>query len=470
MKLFQSKQYTEIKAEQFHLGEPKKIKHGVYLSNIQYDDSVFLIQLPEMVSPNGFVYNGKNKVIQLEISPTHQNHRENLELLKKSIQHVETIVKGKILENAQEWFDNDMTLEDIEYFYNGIFEKNTLKCGVSENSLANPLLIIDENELVRNESDVKEKPCICVVQIKGLRFTSTSFKLETVIRQIMILEKGNLFSKCLIKRDENGKTERRDNVSRENTPKTETDYDDAISLHSGTDSNMDSDNESVYSEHTNDSGEDVGKNREIKEDEETEVNIETEVKIENNENEKHRTKENMEDISNIEIAIDTDPSSNDSVNLERNENTLKSLQPQSGKAEGSYKSIENKESLVGGTQDKAETIERMENTENTKNPEKSTTSQANNLEEFELVLSSENIGPPVQLKKKDEVYYEIYKEVRRKARMAKKAAMIAYLEAKHIKNTYMLDVVDDDSSDEEDLDNLSEISYDDLDENLEEEI
>ena len=62
------------------------------------------------------------------------------------------------------------------------------------------------------------------------------------------------------------------------------------------------------------------------------------------------------------------------------------------------------------------------------------------------------------------MFYEIYKEARRKAKLARKAAIIAYLEAKKIKNTYMLDELD--SSSDDDLDNLSTMSGEDLQEHL----
>ena len=55
---------------------------------------------------------------------------------------------------------------------------------------------------------------------------------------------------------------------------------------------------------------------------------------------------------------------------------------------------------------------------------------------------------PMKLKKPTEVYYEIYKKAREKAKQAKKNAIKAYLEAKRIKNTFLLDeVVSSDESD-----------------------
>ena len=58
------------------------------------------------------------------------------------------------------------------------------------------------------------------------------------------------------------------------------------------------------------------------------------------------------------------------------------------------------------------------------------------------------------LKEKTEVYYQMYREARQKAKLAKSLALSSYLEARRIKNLYMLDNIDDsDESDLEDLEN-----------------
>ena len=53
----------------------------------------------------------------------------------------------------------------------------------------------------------------------------------------------------------------------------------------------------------------------------------------------------------------------------------------------------------------------------------------------------------IQLKKPNQVYFELYKEARKKAKLAKKNAILAYLEAKNIKKTYMLENINDSDSD-----------------------
>jgi len=58
----------------------------------------------------------------------------------------------------------------------------------------------------------------------------------------------------------------------------------------------------------------------------------------------------------------------------------------------------------------------------------------------------------IHLKEKTEVYYQMYREARQKAKLAKSLALSSYLEARRIKNLYMLDDIDD--SDESDLEEL----------------
>jgi hypothetical protein len=80
---------------------------------------------------------------------------------------------------------------------------------------------------------------------------------------------------------------------------------------------------------------------------------------------------------------------------------------------------------------------------------------------FEVPL--ENNLNAMQLKKPNQVYFELYKEARNKAKIAKKNALLAYLEAKNIKKTYMLDNLNDSDSDfDAEIDDVSESELDGL--------
>ena len=78
--------------------------------------------------------------------------------------------------------------------------------------------------------------------------------------------------------------------------------------------------------------------------------------------------------------------------------------------------------------------------------------------------SLENNGDEtLQLKKPSQVYYDLYKEARERAKAAKKLAIIAYLEAKNIKKTYMIDNLDESESDiDAEIEEVSESELDDL--------
>jgi hypothetical protein len=84
------------------------------------------------------------------------------------------------------------------------------------------------------------------------------------------------------------------------------------------------------------------------------------------------------------------------------------------------------------------------------------------LKEVELNIDLENNLETLALKKPNQVYYELYKEARVKAKLAKKAAIVAYLEAKNIKKTYMLENIDNDSDIDQEIDEISESELEDL--------
>lgn len=82
-------------------------------------------------------------------------------------------------------------------------------------------------------------------------------------------------------------------------------------------------------------------------------------------------------------------------------------------------------------------------------------SNENELCEIDLsILSVEKEDEIVHLKKRNDIYYEMYTSAKKKAKLARKYALSAYLEAKRIKNTYLLDEIFDE--DESDNDNENE--------------
>ena len=105
--------------------------------------------------------------------------------------------------------------------------------------------------------------------------------------------------------------------------------------------------------------------------------------------------------------------------------------------------------------------------------------QKSNKEE-PVIVDLENLkvdlNDSIEIKKPSDILHDIYKNAKKKAKEAKKNAVVAYLEAKNIKNTYMIEdsSSDDDNleeseneneNEESDIENLSQISFDDLENN-----
>lgn len=88
------------------------------------------------------------------------------------------------------------------------------------------------------------------------------------------------------------------------------------------------------------------------------------------------------------------------------------------------------------------------------------------IQEIDIKSSlEENPLEAMTLKKPNQVYFELYKEARTKAKEAKKNLVLAYLEAKNIKKTYMLDDFENHDSDSDldaEIDEISESELEDL--------
>jgi hypothetical protein len=78
------------------------------------------------------------------------------------------------------------------------------------------------------------------------------------------------------------------------------------------------------------------------------------------------------------------------------------------------------------------------------------------VSEVDFDLDNLEDADTFHLKEKTEVYYEMYRNARRKAKLAKSLALSSFMEARRIKNLYMLDDIDDSESDLDDLDESEE--------------
>jgi len=92
------------------------------------------------------------------------------------------------------------------------------------------------------------------------------------------------------------------------------------------------------------------------------------------------------------------------------------------------------------------------NDKKSKNEKSKEVSEITEITEVDLEIKDDE---KIKIKKPNDIYYEIYKAAKEKARTARKLAFDAYLEVKKIKNTYMLDDSDSDTDFNSDSDSES---------------
>jgi len=110
------------------------------------------------------------------------------------------------------------------------------------------------------------------------------------------------------------------------------------------------------------------------------------------------------------------------------------------------KTLDENEDIENNESEHEEVIENNENND----LEEKIIHEEKDIYEVDFNLDEIAETETVQLKNRNDVYYKMYKDAIKKAKEARDLALSSFLEAKRIKNTYMLDDVDSDSDLEED--------------------
>lgn len=162
------------------------------------------------------------------------------------------------------------------------------------------------------------------------------------------------------------------------------------------------------------------------------------------------------EIPKKEYEEETIESTTESKNLDVLENNENSENIEIEKIEmDNEDSLEKLENSVITETEKVDNDDSLEKTEKLEEDKDSLGKSNFDFQEVDLDLDEIPEEEKVEIKQRSTVYYEMYKEARRKAKVARDLALSSYLEAKRIKKTYMLDdIIDSDESslefDEED--------------------
>ena len=383
------------------LNQPYAIQGGSYFTKLLTSGEQLYIQTPKCFTKGGIVKSGTKYYTDLLFTQEDSCFLDWLGRLEATLHEL-------IYDKRQLWFHNDLDMADIETAFSPPVK--VVKSGTrymvrssvgnaSGLSLNSPVRIFNENEIDLKITDVlPESPVVAILEVGGIRFSSRSFHAEINVKQMMVIQARNSFDRCLI------------DLGSVNSVSHERDEDD--------DSHTLSDAEET---HLTESICDI-----VADDTEQAAAV-----TDSSENTVPQAQETQ--------AQETQAQETQAQETQAQDTQAQDTQAQDTQAQDTQ-----------GLEKKAEETPKKQQATEEQRPAPDSgniTDDTNGESLEEVVLDLAQIKDSVCLKNPNEVYLELYIQAREKAKQARRAALDAYLEAKNIKDTYLLDELDE--SDEE---------------------
>jgi len=399
-------QFSSVK-----LSKPKSTTGGNWLIKFGINNNPLYLQTPKCNTRNGFLKAGKRYYTDLVFS------NDNDEFIRW-MENLENMCHEHLHENRAIWFDSNLMLErhDIENYFTSpmkIYKTGKyyiLRVNVETNLGVPALTIYNENN---NKVDIDTindtQDVISILEFKGIKCSSTSFQIDIEIKQMVTMKPVKIFSNCVIRLPSQYGTSINENIT-ENDNQNDLDKP-IIGINNAENTELD-----IHVPTLEDSG--------FNENNENMENSEIVISTLDNSNEigVGSLEKDINDIQKIETGVtSTEPEINDKPILENNEVTPDNLDEPAN--------------IIDDTM-----IEPID---------------TNELQEFNIDLDDLTEDVNINIKKDKDIYYEMYREACRKAKIARDLALSSYLEAKRIKNQYMLDdLTESDDSENEEIDEV----------------
>ena len=442
------------------LAHPVGIQGGAYFTKLEYNNKPLYIQTNKSQTRQGFVKTGKKYYCDLMFD-------KNSEALIHWFENLEERCQKLIFEKRFNWFQNNLEESDIETAFNStirVYKSGKyylIRTNIKNNHNNLPAIkIYNETEIPLTMEDVKpETNIISILEIQGIKFTSRNFQIEIEVKQMMVLDNEPIFNNCLIK------TNKANQNNLERLPEikplddditlgdvkpldNDTTLQDDITLEGVKSLENDTPLEDVKSldNETTLDNETILENVTILQNDKKEEAFDSKSTINRDDMSQLQETEKINDSNNLD-KFDAQPETpivdDNQINLEKNApdelgelNEQRDNEDVTEMLEGSIS-----HNIHSELSEKADGI----------------SLEIEDLNIYDDILDNLSNLETIQLKKPNQVYFELYKEARNKAKIAKKTALLAYLEAKNIKKTYMLEnIYDSDSDIDEEIDEVSE--------------
>jgi len=175
-------------------------QRGGYFSRLSLPNSnPFLIQTPTTISKSGISTTTRSTHMDIEVESNSAMHQWLVDL--------ESHILETITANSDKWFTSPMTADEISYLLVPICKRQAKREFMRATipvaryaAQSRGLSVFDENEVAQPQSSItSETRFIGVIELVGIRFTSTAMRIELNLKQVMIL--GEVAEPvCLVKK------------------------------------------------------------------------------------------------------------------------------------------------------------------------------------------------------------------------------------------------------------------------------
>jgi len=423
--------------------KPTSISGGNYFIKFRLNEKPLYIQTPKCNTKNGILKAGKKYYSDLMFTNEHESFIQWMEKLENYCQKY-------IYDNKATWFDSELEMHDIENSFSSCFKlyksgKYYIVRSYVPTQLGScSLKIYNENEELIDHTEINDKnDIITILEIQGIKCSARSFQIEIEIKQMLVLRPANLFEKCILSSGH------------------------AKSQSSVLNTRMHDYNSISSTDYTNNHAMAIPEIETIKGEQHEEIAQESSVDVRG-----PFILQKSSVVSPEKLPIPTLVPSSGNATIARTPYLGTSV---GGRGlSGDDISSQDKariEKISGETSSEfhrtEKYIEKSVNNSLLQNNDKdlgkltqtniisqpSIFSEPNNitdsyeLKEIDFSLDEIPESEHIQIKTRNDVYYKMYQDAKQKAKMAKALALSSYMEAKRIKNTYMLEDLDDSDSD-----------------------
>lgn len=380
--------------QHLNIGKPVSAPGGNFFIRYSIDETPLYIQPPKCLVKQVLNKTGKRMYCDFVF------HQENEQFIRW-MENLENKSQELIFKNKSQWFESDLEIQDIENSFTSplkIYKSGKsyiVRTNIQTRNGKPVVKIYDEDEKEVLLDQIKENMNVMVIlEIQGIRCSLRSFQIEIELKQMMVLKPDDLFDTCILKSRKDTKTEDLGITSAHVVA--------AAVAAAAAEAPIQSSETFITHEYSN--------------------------------------REQTEPLH---------PSTPPTIDL---------FEPKPV----SY-TVSDPDSLQMDKMDTVTTEASIQTPENSvcSQPdgltEPSGAADSFELREVDFDLEEMSETDTISIKQRKDVYYEMYREALQKAKVAKDLALSSYLEAKQIKNKYMLD----DISDEEEFEQESDEEFED---------